>query len=52
MNTVWQFCYLEVSIFEFEKKPVKVLKGLVLANSHVLNEFDDSEESPMGAFLH
>ena len=34
------------------KPPVNVLKGLVLANSHVLSLFKDSEESPKGAFLY
>ena len=51
MNTVRQFYYLEVSISQFEKTPVKV-HGLLLANSHVFTEFEDSEDSPKWAFLH
>ena len=41
-----------VTISLFEKTPVKVLQGLVLANSHVFTEFEDSDESLSGAFLH
>ena len=52
VNIVRQFCYLEISISKFEKTPVKVLQGLVLANSHVFTEFDGSEESPKVAFLY
>ena len=51
-NTVRQFCYLVFSVSTYEKTPVKVLQGLVLANSHVFTEFNDSEESPKEAFLH
>ena len=37
---------------KFKKTPVKVLQGLVQANSHVFTELEDSEESPKGAYLH
>ena len=37
---------------KFEKTPVKVLLGMVLANSHIFTEFEDSEDSPKWAFLH
>ena len=46
-----KFCYLEVTIPQFEKTPIRVLQGLVLANSHVFTEFVDSEESSKGDFL-
>ena len=52
MNTVRQFCNLEVSISQFEKTPAKVLQGLLQANSNVFTELDASEESPKVAFLH
>ena len=32
--------------------PVKVLQGLVVANSHVFCKFKDSEESPKITFLY
>ena len=35
-----------------KKTPVKMLQGLVLANSHVFSDLEDSEESPKGGFLH
>ena len=31
--------------------PVRVLQGLVLANSHDFGQFEDSEESPKGIFF-
>ena len=52
VNTVRQFCYWGVSISQFEKTPVKMLQGFVLANSHVFTELEDCEESPKGAFIH
>ena len=38
--------------FQFEKTHVKLLQGLVLANSYVYTEFEDREESTKGAFIH
>ena len=49
MNTVRQFSYFEVSISKFEKTHAKVLQEWP---THVFTEFDDSQESPKGAFLH
>ena len=37
--------------FEFEKTPAKALQRMVLDNSHVFIEIEDSEESPMGPFI-
>ena len=51
MNTVRLFCYLKVSISKYEKTLVKVVKGSVLANSHVSTEFYDSDDSPKWAFF-
>ena len=48
VGLVWR----KIFISHFEKTSVKVLQGLALANSLVLTEFEDSEESPRGAFLH
>ena len=52
MNTVRQFCHWFVSIAQFEKTPVKMKQGFVLANSHAFTEFEDIEESSKRAFLH
>ena len=52
VNTVRQFCYLEVPISKFEMTPVILLQGLVLVISCVFTEFDYSEESTKGAILH
>ena len=41
-----------VPISQFGDITVNVLQGLVLANSHVFTEFEDSEESPMLDFLY
>ena len=34
------------AISKFEKTPVKMLQGLVQANSHVFTEFEDYDQSP------
>ena len=51
MNTARQFCHFKVSNSQFEKPPVKVQQGMIVANYHVFSGFKDSEESQKGLFF-
>ena len=52
MECEYSHVVLLLSISQYEKTPVKVQQGLVLTNSHVYPELEDSEDSPMWAFIH